>query len=501
MLKRSYEIYCKEIQSFVEFYLSGKKRKPVEKAKDQSKEEKKEKNASGMRLSLHGLNFSLLSENSDYETFLNQYGSKLVKGKRILADEGKHESKMPLKNQTMEKSLVKSLLEGDTEFEPNIATFDMDKEKIDVNFTYNRDLFSNYINFDLEGIQVENNQFEEDKIENQVEVDQIKSTIKSIKDEIKKRGANADVLNLTLKKKIFIRDKNLKNFQFDEIIEEEINLSELTKEELNDKKNFKKLSISLFTKHVNNLIFIDEMENFISQLNLVPHGLKDLNNLKDAIHSTFLNEREEKLLDDSQKHNGINKSQNEEISQKSISENFRFDTTNKKKSLDSSALLSNISLQEVFDTSKKLLNMNNNRTSNIFNFDDNPKGIIVEEDSNFNMNTMNLRTNFNNFELDYHNNQEDVVPEEESASCKINMELVSEEVSRYLLVKKKRKSINIVIDLFEISNIIKDQLGNMIKLKNTELESIVFYQMLLIAQNINLNLSQEGSFERIINNL
>ncbi len=96
-------------------------------------------------------------------------------------------------------------------------------------------------------------------------------------------------------------------------------------------------------------------------------------------------------------------------------EKFRYDkeisTAKKSKSVNSSNLISNMSLSDVFEsTEKKLLNRNSAIFSAFNSFNNgnfsseniHPEGgVIIEEDSNFNLNTFNVRTNINNNNFDF----------------------------------------------------------------------------------------------------
>ena len=85
------------------------------------------------------------------------------------------------------------------------------------------------------------------------------------------------------------------------------------------------------------------------------------------------------------------------------SEKFRHDSTSRKngRSLDSSMILSNLSLNEVFEkntTDKKNLYKSMNDAHVVPE-----ENIILEEDSNLNLNTLNFRSNFNQCSLQFAN--------------------------------------------------------------------------------------------------
>jgi hypothetical protein len=193
-----------------------------------------------------------------------------------------------------------------------------------------------------------------------------------------------------------IKKKNLEydtSTQIEHIPEEELfdNLSQLKVECLN-----------VLRKHLNKMILNDNREKFNNSL------LKYEN--YNILHKNFTEE-------------AVVKDEVSEATQSRI-ERFRYDTSAKHgRSIDSSKILSNISLQEVFEnTAQKTLI---NKTSNILNFDKN-FNIILEEESNLNLNTFtyNFRTNLNeNFNLDL--DDRNIVPEEEAheGAFKIDEEL------------------------------------------------------------------------------
>ncbi len=155
------------------------------------------------------------------------------------------------------------------------------------------------------------------------------------------------------------------------------------------------------------MIIEEEIKKFGDSVNLIETriSLQKLDNIKEIFHKSFFDvvamseepEEEEAGKDsESTLHKNIPET----------AEKFRFEkensalTTLKKnrKSIDSSSILSNLSLQDVFNsTNKNLLDKN----SHLFQEHMHNPNIILEEDSNFNMNTFNLKTNFNNIEFDY----------------------------------------------------------------------------------------------------
>jgi hypothetical protein len=122
-----------------------------------------------------------------------------------------------------------------------------------------------------------------------------------------------------------------------------------------------------------------------------------LETLQGIFHKNFSDEILSNTLEESEE---IDNSTREANNFPDTAEKFRhekeFCTSKVRKSIESSSILSNLSLQDVFNsTNKKLLD----KHSHVFHEPN--VNIILEEDSNFNLNTFNLKTNFNNFEFEY----------------------------------------------------------------------------------------------------
>ena len=146
-----------------------------------------------------------------------------------------------------------------------------------------------------------------------------------------------------------------------------------------------------------------EIDKFIESFKTSENILKTMNlhKLKENLHKSFFDDVPENAFEEPEE---IENSENDKDTNNfpQTAEKFRFEkefsTSKIRKSIESHSILSNLSLQDVFNsTNKKLLDKN----SHIFH---EPNGnIILEEDSNFNLNTFNLKTNFNNFEFEYAN--------------------------------------------------------------------------------------------------
>jgi hypothetical protein len=175
-------------------------------------------------------------------------------------------------------------------------------------------------------------------------------------------------------------------------------------------------------------------------------------------------------------------------------------TAHKRKSIDSSNILSNISLQEVFDSSMKLINKNN--TNELFYNENN--NIIIEEDSNLNLNTLslNLRTNLNNnFDLEFEDENENEIIYNNFNNNLFNIDLIKEELENVFQNLKKRKRKSVRRSYFTIPTIAEEIKSNMniksLDFPMNELESIIFYQSLLSAQAGKIEILQEKPFDNL----
>lgn len=370
-------------------------------------------------------------------------------------------------------------------------TFDKENEQIDqldINFLYTKEMFSNFLNFNFQELEENNLKLNADVDPNHLIRSENKSHFKELH--------STDKFKLTeisfpakIKKKL--------NLPSDEIIEREYSKDDLISY-LGSSKDLRNSNHKFYLENRKLIRFKDITEKF--ELKFAEFEKKiQINELKEIQKIMFSDFTEE------EKENEINLES--DSSQNIEKENYRQEkdtTAFKRKSIDSSHLLSNLSLQEVFDsTNKKLLN----RNSNIFGDDTRielklDNNIIIEEDSNLNYNTLshnNLRTNFGGLELDFENDKDD----ERLDYC-----LIEEKVKELLVGtnSKKRNSIKKNgFDFFEFTGKVKDALIkndiNQDFIKNTfkenELEGLVFYQMLIISQNNSLNIGQLNPFNKI----
>ena len=156
----------------------------------------------------------------------------------------------------------------------------------------------------------------------------------------------------------------------------------------------------------------------------------NLKTLKEILHKSFFDEVSDKAFEETEENEN---SENDKDTNNfpETAEKFRFEkefsTSKIRKSIESHYILSNLSLQDVFNsTNKKLLDKN----SHIFH---EPNGnIILEEDSNFNLNTFNLKTNFNNFEFEYANVQDNQMQYAEDSRNIIKLENIQEELLNFI---------------------------------------------------------------------
>lgn len=169
------------------------------------------------------------------------------------------------------------------------------------------------------------------------------------------------------------------------------------------------------------------MENFRKSFENIENLLLDqnLSLIHQLLTKDFLEEEKKQEIQKDSSQQSIN-----------ITERFRYENSTavkNRRSIDSSLLMSNLSLNEVFEksTDKQLLNK-----TTLFNDTLIPPNIILEEDSNVNLNTfsMNLKSHLNNFDLEFP--QEEEKEEDSLAENFINQELLDEEIEKILLTKK-----------------------------------------------------------------
>jgi hypothetical protein len=168
-------------------------------------------------------------------------------------------------NKLLENSMVKTINEYPIENFENInmnffneySTSNAGKDKLDLNFIYSNNLFSNFINFNIEEINKKEeknnlNNLTHANVENNNLFEDINKEFKSIKQDThhdvnknkKNSTKNEDdfLTKITLKKII----PKIQNFSFDEATE--IELNSLISERLMDKQTFKKMNVRIILK-------------------------------------------------------------------------------------------------------------------------------------------------------------------------------------------------------------------------------------------------------------
>jgi hypothetical protein len=103
--------------------------------------------------------------------------------------------------------------------------------------------------------------------------------------------------------------------------------------------------------------------------------------------------------------------------------------------------------------------------------------IILEEESNFNLNTFSMNLRNNNLDLNYHNDD-----------TQIDTTLITEEIEKYLTNAKHCHSvidISVIVDNMKPDNL------------NEEIASIVFYKLLIVSQSSQLYIKQDKPFTDI----
>ena len=162
-------------------------------------------------------------------------------------------------------------------------------------------------------------------------------------------------------------------------------------------------------------------------------------------------------------------------------EQFRFERSSLN---DSVSVLSNLSLRDVFDTKKQL-----NKTTHSIAFPLPSNGVIEEEDSNMNlysMNTFNMKSNFNKEQFEFNNDNINVYEEIEEEYKQNNYEEI---IYDELLKINNGNEINV----YKISNRIISDIKDI-----NERKAIAFYNMLLVAQKIDVYIKQDELFGKII---
>lgn len=248
-------------------------------------------------------------------------------------------------------------------------------EKLDTNFLYSKDLFSNFINYNIDLNHINNN-------DNNTPISKILEDFKEDKEDLNDYILESNLKLKEIQNKL-LTDKKAKPLSRYFILDKVIGnyFDSLEKVDFTDKNTLKKQNILLFKSTYEKNYLQLELDEFKNQIDTFEHTLKrkNLSQLERIIYNEFQDSvlEEEKYLDFSNKK----------------SEKFRYETSNtysqNKQSLDSFAKLEN-----VFETSteKKLLQ----RTSFLYENYLKDNNVIIEEESNFNLNTFSLNFKSNN---------------------------------------------------------------------------------------------------------
>ncbi len=333
-------------------------------------------------------------------------------------------------NKLIEKSTKKIRDDIAEEFKENLMD---DHIRIEEDFQLNnsRDLFSNFINFDIRPLErTRNDDMAIVKDIYQQEHDEPPKT------EIKPRRNDLELLTKTYEKVLKTRakltnDNNRKKLLYDHKI-------------LLDSDDFDIEGKSKLPPYATRILIVNELDKFKDTLNIIPI-------LEDLLDTDF--------------EENIEEFRDELPETQSKIENFR---ASNRKSEAKSKILSNISLGEVFEsTNKKLMTKNDL----LLNLDNN---IILEEDSVFNLNTLSLlRTNLN---LEF--------PEinEEENSTTYHHEVITN-------IRNGLKG-----DLIDLNEITENIHCSFPEYEKKEILSYSFYNLLIIAQNEDVNITQNKYF-------
>jgi hypothetical protein len=483
LLKKYYEAFYKETQTFIEIYMSGKRKK--EKAKSSTLGDEKTTSQNTALTMLSDLSSIAEIVYRNIATPGNSFYKLLVKSTKDKDDKDYlnkiiEESKQKLS----QRASAKGKNDQSEEQQRCDITF---REEVDF---LQRELFSNYIDFDLKLIEEnKNNKLNKiindhdgdnlnesgNKIENEniIDEDQFVQADNNLENE-NNNITNTNKYNLSLNDITFLNrtyrtylhevEPKIRNMKYDRDMN--IDIKETIKD--SKEKNITSDNNKIFERHFQKLLLDKTMKEF--QISLKEQEISNL------IIDTFVEEiKPERYLEDEVK----------SVSKVNI-EKFRDQPSTHRKSLDPNSL-SNISLNEVFEgsTNKKLLT----RQSLLLNKDIN--NIILEEDSNFNLNTLsynfknNIQTNFN---LEFHEIGEN--EHEHIEANIINNNNINEEMLKYLNnnIPKHDKQQTIVLQDF-INNS-----ESFINIGREEATAVTFYSLLISSQANELNIQQKEPF-------
>jgi hypothetical protein len=499
--KRSYEIFFKDVSCFIEIYLHGRRGRI-----SSHSSEKEKKNISELLPlnSSFNISYSLFTQgNTQLEQLLmkkqcfgaeNKLLNKLagLKSKGIRSQRSQLDMDLMNPLNPLEKSAGNYLKSNMKSIQSaNLEDRQADLE-LDFQFSNSKEIFSNFIDFNFP------NENQEEGIK---KIFEELATLKREEKENQNFGVNFPKLfdlnkEFNLVNKIVKNRKQIPNFPFDVENSEESKFND-TLTYIKSKANIKKLRKGKFEKNYCKILLDYEKEKFEKELNMNQH-YPELFFIAEFPFSYKLCEEEGE---------GAKKNNTNSIKYESIQQ-FRggkeLNESSNKRSLDSSALFSNLSLQEVFEGSgnKKILNRTN---FNLFDNEEFKNNMIIEEDSNFNLNTLQINTFkppfYGNKDLEFHNpyfENEDIIFNSTEKEKRL-IDSIGEEV--YSFIKKKidtrskgKKEILLTSLFIKLKENL--QFSNQFT-KELQLESITFYQLLLQSQTNNLNLTQEECFGKI----
>jgi hypothetical protein len=459
MLRKYYEAFYKETQTFIEIYITGKRKKDKRAIPTSNKDD-----------STHNTSLTLLSDVSNIAQLIckaNASTPSKYEINRLVKSMKKSDS--TILDEIIEKSTRKFSQKEKQESEK----IDIDA-KMGADIDYNRDLFSNYIDFDLKLIeenklsnQIAEEEYKHEDLNRQLdEVEEVKVDEERL-DKIEKKERFELTLNdLTLLNRTYqgvlqqVKPKANNNLTFDSEIS--IDVKDYIKE--SKQKREMEPKVRVFEKHFNKLIMDKSMIVFKNGLdNDIKIADLKIDSFDEEIRQEIYREGEESKSNDAT----IEKFRDQRLS------------TNRK-SIDPSNRLSNISLEEVFEsTNKKLLTRKSLFMNDIGN-------VILEEDSNFNINTLsyNLRNNLQtNLNLEFHEIGENEQEQDENPG---------DEVYKYICETYRAGSIK----QFDITNILPEEIIKTSEPK--EATAIAFYSLLINAQNNDINITQENPFGDIV---
>ena len=521
-LKRIYHHLYKSTELFISIHGKGKNKKENEEDKIESKVNIKIKSKSKIKtndvpiLSSYGV--SILSEASNYSLLRNRISNNSNNNTLLLSSQ-KHNNfydnttgsqhkmieKLLLSSKGKQNSSKHSFISKGNEigeeiqnpFENGISAIKKDnlnsnskiqeinEIKLDNNNTLNfnnnhnneEEILSNFINFDFDFHDENHQNIQEEEKEDKTNIINQNNTTHNnlyntpIKIEFTEKLFQSTLIKEKSRIHKFFTDQKInkkiskKKLDYDKQIEFPLFNNFDNKENENEEETYQKL----YNKLVDLIYIKEDFENFKKSISTVQFD-KNL-----IVNETFFN---------------LNESSQPYINSSIRNDKLRHD--NSASLENSNSIISNLSLKDVFDTTKKLIN----KTSNFIAY---PleNGVIEEEDSNFNlnsMNTFNLKSNLNNIDFGNNLNNDDLYDIHDESKEKNEVLNIEDAVNQKIIAHK----VNIPINFEKLSKQIYDNINHSISHK--EQISTIFYNMLMIAQKKNIDLRQRTNFGEIIKN-